>query len=103
MNLQKYRRLTNQLYSAIRNVETCNTERERLYTLFLLHQYSHEASISYCRAASTEDIESMDLALQSVLEIIESLPENQFAKHYRPDDDMNNHQSHQEALRMSLH
>ena len=56
MDLQDYRRLTNQLFSAIRNVETCGSERERHYTLSLLQHYSSEASVAYCEDASSNDI-----------------------------------------------
>ena len=81
MNLQQYRRLTNQLFSAIRNVETCSSERERLCTLSLLHQCSSEACVSYCLDAGADDIESMDLALKSGLEMIETHSGNNCLEH----------------------
>lgn len=103
MNLQQYRRLTNQLSSAIRNVETCSTERERLYTLSLLRQCSCEACVSYCNDASADVIESMDLALKSGLEMIETHSGNNCLEHCHPDYQTNTHLSYQALLKKSLH
>jgi len=103
MKLQHYRRLTNQLFSAIRNVETCITERERLYTLSLLHQCNCEACVSYCLDANQDDIESMDLALKSGLEIIETHSSSCLLEQWHPDYQTSNHELHQASLKKSLH
>ena len=102
MDLQDYKRLTNQLFSAIRNVETCSTERERHYTLSLLQHYSSAASVAYCLDASSNDIESMDLALQSVFETLEANPQNRIDLGFSSTSQTDSHDMDQHSLKKSL-
>jgi hypothetical protein len=103
MDLQDYKRLTNQLFSAIRNVETCSTERERHYTLSLLQHYSGEASVAYCLDASSNDIESMDLALQSVFDTLEANPQNRIDLGFSSSSQTDSYDVNQQSLKQSLH
>mgnify|MGYP005685357743 CR=1 FL=1 len=72
MDIKQYRKLTNHLFTAIRNVETCASERERMYTMSLVFDYTEKASVAYCNEAESNDLESMDLALRSVFDLIET-------------------------------
>lgn len=72
MDIKQYRRLTNHLFTAIRNVETCTSDRERIYTMSLVLDYTKKASVAYCNDAESNDLASMNLALRSVFDLFES-------------------------------
>ncbi len=72
MDIKQFRKLTNHLFTAIRNVETCASDRERMYTMSLVFDYSEKACVAYCNEAESNDLESMNLALRSVFDLIET-------------------------------
>ena len=74
MNVQEYRELTQQVLSALRNFNTCVSQRERNYTLSIISQLSYEASLAQCHDANQTDLEKMDFALKLVLEVIKDHP-----------------------------
>ena len=74
MNVQEYRELTQQVLSALRNFNTCVSQRERNYTLSIISQLSYEASLARCHDANETDLEKMDFALKLVLEVIKDHP-----------------------------
>ena len=78
MNIEEYRALTNRVFNAIRNFETCSSERERDYALSVVSQVSYEASLAQCLEADRVDLEQMDFALQLVLELIQENPIPEF-------------------------
>ena len=78
MNIDEYRKLTNRVFNAIRNFETCSSERERDYALSVISQISYEASQAQCLEADRIDLEQMDFALQLVLELIQDNPIPEF-------------------------
>lgn len=88
MDIKQFRRLTNHLFTAIRNVETCASDRERIFTMSLVYDYSEKACVAYCNEAESTDLESMNLALRSVFDLLET-------HHFKIDCDDN--------LRTALH
>ncbi len=86
MNIEEYRELTNRVFNAIRNFETCSSERD--YALSVVSQVSYEASLAQCQDADRIDLEQMDFALQLVLELIQDNPIPEFT---------------QQELRVALH
>ncbi len=74
MNIEEYRELTNRVFNALRNFETCSSERERDYALSVISQVSYEASLAHCLDAQQSDLEQMDFALKLVLELIQENP-----------------------------
>lgn len=74
MNIEEYRELTHRVLSALRNYETCTSDRERDYALSVLSQVSYEASLAQCMDADKSDLEQMDNALQLVLDLIQTNP-----------------------------
>ncbi len=78
MNINEYRELTNRVFNAIPNFETCSSQREREYALSLISKVSYEASLAQCQEADRIDLEQMDFALQLVLELIQDNPIPEF-------------------------
>ncbi len=78
MNIEEYRELTNRVFNALRNYETCSSDRERHYALSVVSQVSYEASLAQCQEADRTDLEQMDFALQLVLELIQNNPIPEF-------------------------
>ena len=74
MNINEYRALTEQVFNALHNFETCSSERERDYALSVISQVSYEASLAQCEEANREDLEQMDFALKLVLDLIQDNP-----------------------------
>ena len=74
MNVEEYRELTSCVFDALRNYQTCSTERERHYALSVLSQVAYEASLARCNDANQTDLEQMDLALKMVLDLIKENP-----------------------------
>jgi hypothetical protein len=74
MDVQEYRELTQQVLSALRNFNTCVSQRERNYALSVISQVSYEASLAQCHDANEADLEKMDFALKLVLEVIKDHP-----------------------------
>lgn len=74
MNIEQYRELTNRVFNALRNFETCSSERERDYALSVISQVSYEASLAHCQDAEISDLEQMDYALKLVLDLIQDNP-----------------------------
>ena len=74
MNVQEYRELTQQVLSALRNFNTCVSQRERDYALSVISQVSYEASLAQCNDANQTDLEKMDFALKLVLDVIKDHP-----------------------------
>ncbi|MEM8843619.1 MAG: hypothetical protein AAGB35_01085 [Pseudomonadota bacterium] len=74
MEVKQYRALTHEVLSALRNFNTCVSQRERNYALSLISQVSYEASIAQCQEADQTDLEKMDFALKLVLELIKDHP-----------------------------
>ena len=79
MNIDEYRELTNRVFYALRNFETCSSERERDYALSVLSQVSYEASLAQCADSDRTDLEQMDFALKLVLELIQDNPIPEFS------------------------
>ena len=74
MNIEEYRELTHSVFNALRNFETCSSERERDYALSVISQVSYEASLAHCQDADKYDLEQMDYALKLVLDLIQDNP-----------------------------
>ena len=74
MEVKQYRELTHQVLSALRNFNTCVSQRERDYALSVISQVSYEASLAQCHDADQSDLEKMDFALKLVLELIKDHP-----------------------------
>ena len=79
MDIEEYRELTNNLFNALRNFETCSSDRERDYALSVISQVSYEASLAQCADADRTDLEQMDFALKLVLELIQENPIPEFS------------------------
>ena len=78
MNIKEYRALTDQVFNALQNFETCSSERERDYALSIISQVSYEASLAKCEEAERSDLEQMDFALKLVLDLIQDNPIPEF-------------------------
>ena len=74
MEVEQYRELTHQVLSALKNFNTCVSQRERDYALSVISQVSYEASLAHCKDADRNDLEQMDFALKLVLELIQENP-----------------------------
>ena len=74
MEVKEYRELTHQVLSALKNFNTCVSQRERDYVLSVISQVSYEASIAQCENAEQADLEKMDFALKLVLDLIKENP-----------------------------
>ena len=74
MKIEEYRELTNCVFNALRNYETCSSDRERDYALSVISQVSYEASLASCQDADRNDLEQMDYALKLVLDLIQNNP-----------------------------
>lgn len=79
MNIEEYRELTNRVFNALQNFETCSSKREKEYALSVVSQVSYEASLAQCQEADRTDLEQMDFALQLVLELIQDNPIPEFS------------------------
>ncbi len=78
MIIDEYRELTNRVFNAIRNFETCSSKRD--YALSVVSQISYEASQAQCQEADRIDLEQMDFALQLVLDLIQDNPIPEFTQ-----------------------
>ena len=74
MEVEQYRELTNQVLSALKNFNTCVSQRERDYALSVISQVSYEASLAQCHNANQTDLEKMDFALKLVLDLVTENP-----------------------------
>ena len=74
MEVEQYRELTNQVLSALKNFNTCVSQRERDYALSVISQVSYEASLAQCHNANQTDLEKMDFALKLVLDLVKENP-----------------------------
>ena len=74
MEVEQYRELTHQVLSALKNFNTCVSQRERDYALSVISQVSYEASLAQCHNANQADLEKMDFALKLVLDLVKENP-----------------------------